>query len=151
MRFSIKYKLLLAILATICLVVICIHLFGQWSFDRGFLRYVNTIEQTRLEGDLGRLEERCREDLGIELAQLTSGEDAASGDDEDLSELDAELAVAEGAGEAASAEPADGGSPLAAPAAPRPRAVAVDHTERLREMTLDELRELCRKILRRCV
>ncbi len=49
MRLSIKYKLLLTILSTICLVVISIHLIGQWSFQRGFMRFVNTTEQARLE------------------------------------------------------------------------------------------------------
>lgn len=49
MRVSLKYKFTLALLGCISLVVLCMHLFGQWSFERGFLRYVNTVEKTRLE------------------------------------------------------------------------------------------------------
>ncbi len=49
MNLSIKYKLLLTILAAISLVVISIHLIGQWNFQRGFIRFVNTTEQARLE------------------------------------------------------------------------------------------------------
>ena len=49
MSFSIKHKLLLTILAAISLVVISIHLIGQWNFQRGFIRFVNTTEQSRLE------------------------------------------------------------------------------------------------------
>ena len=49
MNLSIKHKLLLTILAAISLVVISIHLIGQWNFQRGFIRFVNTTEQSRLE------------------------------------------------------------------------------------------------------
>jgi two-component system sensor histidine kinase BaeS len=49
MRLGIKYKLLLTILAAISLVVVSIHMIGQWSFQRGFVRFVNTTEQARLE------------------------------------------------------------------------------------------------------
>lgn len=49
MSLSIKHKLLLTILAAISLVVISIHLIGQWNFQRGFIRFVNTTEQSRLE------------------------------------------------------------------------------------------------------
>ena len=49
MRLSIKHKLLLTIIAAISLVVISIHMIGQWSFHRGFIRFVNTTEQARLE------------------------------------------------------------------------------------------------------
>lgn len=49
MRLSIKYKLMITILLAISLVVVSIHLLGQWSFHRGFLHFVNTAEQSRLE------------------------------------------------------------------------------------------------------
>ncbi|PLX80817.1 MAG: two-component sensor histidine kinase [Desulfuromonas sp.] len=49
MRFSISHKLLLLILAAIGLVIVAILLLGQWSIHRGFVRFVNNIEQARLE------------------------------------------------------------------------------------------------------
>ncbi|MCK4536360.1 MAG: HAMP domain-containing protein [Desulfuromonadales bacterium] len=61
MQFSIKYKLTFAMLGGICIVVICMHLFGQWSFDRGFLRYVNSVEKPRLELLSNTLEETYSE------------------------------------------------------------------------------------------
>ncbi len=56
MRLGIKYKLMLIILATISLVVVSINLIGQLSFHRGFIRFVNTTEQARLEQLAGELE-----------------------------------------------------------------------------------------------
>lgn len=58
MRFSIKYKLLLTFFITTTLVVGSMLLFMSWSFDRGFLEYVNTVE---LEG---------HNNLVLELAEL---------------------------------------------------------------------------------
>ena len=49
MRVSLKYKFTLALLGGISIVVLCMYLFGQWSFDRGFLRYVNSVETSRLD------------------------------------------------------------------------------------------------------
>lgn len=49
MRLNIKYKLMLIIFAAILLVVLTIHAIGQWSFQRGFVRFVSSIEQARLE------------------------------------------------------------------------------------------------------
>jgi two-component system, OmpR family, sensor histidine kinase BaeS len=49
MRIGIKYRLFLAILAATATVVLCMWLIMQWSIDRGFLRYVNTLEQQRLD------------------------------------------------------------------------------------------------------
>ena len=48
MKLSIKYKLLITIIATISLVVVTIFLLGHWSFQRGFLQFVNTAEQARV-------------------------------------------------------------------------------------------------------
>lgn len=48
MRIDIKYRLFLSMLAATGAVVLCMWLIVQWSIDRGFLRYVNTLEQERL-------------------------------------------------------------------------------------------------------
>jgi two-component system sensor histidine kinase BaeS len=57
MKIGITYRLFLAILAAASLAVVSMFLIMQWSIDRGFLRYVNTIEQARLVRLSGRLEE----------------------------------------------------------------------------------------------
>ena len=62
MRLSIKYKLLLTIIAAISLVVISIHMIGQWSFHRGFIHFVNTTEQARLEQLASDLQELYEEE-----------------------------------------------------------------------------------------
>lgn len=49
LKVGIKYRLFLSILAATAAVVLCMWLIVQWSIDRGFLRYVNTLEQERLE------------------------------------------------------------------------------------------------------
>lgn len=49
MHLSIKYKLMFIFFAAILLVVLTINAIGQWSFHRGFVRFVSTIEQARLE------------------------------------------------------------------------------------------------------
>jgi two-component system sensor histidine kinase BaeS len=49
MKLGIKYRLFLSMLAATAAVVLCMWLIVQWSIDRGFLRYVNTLEQERLE------------------------------------------------------------------------------------------------------
>jgi two-component system, OmpR family, sensor histidine kinase BaeS len=45
MRFTIKYKLLLTLLLTTIVVVATMAFLMKWSFERGFLEYVNTVEQ----------------------------------------------------------------------------------------------------------
>jgi two-component system sensor histidine kinase BaeS len=57
----IKYRLFLAMLAATGTVVVCMFLIMQWSVDRGFLRYVNTIEQERLERLAGELRQTFSE------------------------------------------------------------------------------------------
>ncbi|MFH7325973.1 ATP-binding protein [Desulfurivibrio sp. C05AmB] len=57
MRIGIKYRLFLAMFAATAAVVLCMWLIMQWSIDRGFLRYVNTIEQQRLVSLAGELEQ----------------------------------------------------------------------------------------------
>lgn len=49
MLLSIKYKLMFIIFVAIILVVLTIHTIGQWSFQRGFVRFVHATEQVRLE------------------------------------------------------------------------------------------------------
>lgn len=77
---SIKYRLLLALLGATGAVVLCMFFLLQWSVDRGFLRYVNTIEQERLEALAGELErtyaergswEFLRADFGRWLRTMT--------------------------------------------------------------------------------
>jgi two-component system sensor histidine kinase BaeS len=48
MKISIKYRLFLAFLIATCTLVGCMFLVMKISFDRGFLRYINNIEQDRL-------------------------------------------------------------------------------------------------------
>jgi two-component system, OmpR family, sensor histidine kinase BaeS len=52
-RFKIKHRLFLAMLAASGAVVICMFLIMQWSIGRGFLAYINTMEKERF----GRLAE----------------------------------------------------------------------------------------------
>lgn len=49
MNIGIKYRLFAALLVATALVALAMFLIMQWSIDRGFLRYVNTLEQERLE------------------------------------------------------------------------------------------------------
>ncbi len=48
MFFSIRIKLAIAFLLTTALAVAGMFLFVQWSFDRGFLEYLNTRQQEKL-------------------------------------------------------------------------------------------------------
>jgi len=43
-KLTIKYKLFLTILAAVLCVIVGMLLLMQWSFNRGFLRYVNNLE-----------------------------------------------------------------------------------------------------------
>ncbi len=49
MRLQISQKLVLALLGLTLLVLIATLGLARWSFERGFLDYVNALEQTRLE------------------------------------------------------------------------------------------------------
>lgn len=49
MKIRIHYKLFAAILAAILVVVVYMTMVMQWSFDRGFLRYVSTVEYEQLK------------------------------------------------------------------------------------------------------
>ncbi len=57
MKIGITYRLFLAILAAASLAVVSMFVIMRWSIDRGFLRYVNTMEQARLIRLSARLEE----------------------------------------------------------------------------------------------
>jgi two-component system sensor histidine kinase BaeS len=48
-KLSIRYRIFLAMLAATAVVVLSMFLIAQWSFNRGFLQYVNTLEQERLD------------------------------------------------------------------------------------------------------
>jgi len=56
MKISLHYKLFAALLAAILAVIIYMTLVLQWSFDRGFLNYLNTAEQGQLEHIAGELQ-----------------------------------------------------------------------------------------------
>ncbi len=55
---SIRFKLLSTLLVATCGLVICMYLVMQWSFDRGFLTYINAQEAPKYE----RLAERLSQE-----------------------------------------------------------------------------------------
>jgi two-component system sensor histidine kinase BaeS len=57
MKIGITYRMFLAILTATFLAVVCMFLIMQWSIDRGFLRYVNSMEEKRITRLAGLLEE----------------------------------------------------------------------------------------------
>lgn len=57
MNIRIQYKLFLAMLAVACGVVACMFLVMRWSFNRGFLDYVNKADLERVESLAEVLEE----------------------------------------------------------------------------------------------
>ncbi|WP_432823549.1 ATP-binding protein [Trichloromonas sp.] len=63
MRTGIKHRLFIALLAATGLVAVGMLLIMQWSIDRGFLQYVNTLEQERLERLAIELEQAYAEQL----------------------------------------------------------------------------------------
>ncbi|WP_305042317.1 ATP-binding protein [Geoalkalibacter sp.] len=64
MKIGIKYRVFLAMLAATAAVVLCMWLIMQWSINRGFLRYVNTLDQERLATLAGALEQAYAEQGG---------------------------------------------------------------------------------------
>jgi len=58
MKIGIKQRLFLAIVAASVLSVISMFMVLQWSLDRGFLRYANSLEQSRLATLVEALEKR---------------------------------------------------------------------------------------------
>ncbi|MBU1565808.1 MAG: HAMP domain-containing protein [Proteobacteria bacterium] len=61
MKITLHYKLFGAILTAILVVVIYMSLVMQWSFDRGFLVYVNIVVQDQLKRIAADLESHYRE------------------------------------------------------------------------------------------
>ena len=57
MGIRLRQKIFLVMLAAMAAVVLCMYLVMRWSFDRGFLKYVHTLDQARLETVAGRFEE----------------------------------------------------------------------------------------------
>jgi two-component system sensor histidine kinase BaeS len=57
MKIGITYRLFLAILAATILAVVSMFLIMQWSIDRGFHRYVDSMEQKRIARLAQRIEE----------------------------------------------------------------------------------------------
>lgn len=62
MKIRIQYKLFLAMLAVACGVVVWMFLVMRWSFNRGFLEYVNKADLERLDVLAGTLEEAYAEE-----------------------------------------------------------------------------------------
>ena len=62
MKLNITHRVFLAILAANGIIVCCMFLIMQWSMDRGFLKYVNQLEQNRLE----RLASKLEQAYGVE-------------------------------------------------------------------------------------
>lgn len=56
MKIGITHRLFLSILVATSLAILCIFLIMQWSINRGFIQYLNTLDQGRLEQMSGRLE-----------------------------------------------------------------------------------------------
>lgn len=57
MKSSISRRIFLSLLAATGIVVISMLLILQWNVDRGFLQYVNRLEQERLQKLAGKLEQ----------------------------------------------------------------------------------------------
>ena len=49
MKLNVTHKVFVAILAANAIIVLCMFLIMQWSMDRGFIRYVNQLEQNRMD------------------------------------------------------------------------------------------------------
>lgn len=56
MKLTLTYKFFLTMLAAVCVVVAGMFLLIQYTFDRGFLNYVNKVETERLESLAANLE-----------------------------------------------------------------------------------------------
>lgn len=61
MKIGIAHRLFLAILVATCLATLCIFFIMQWSINRGFLQYLNILDQSRLEQLTRRLEQAYAE------------------------------------------------------------------------------------------
>jgi two-component system sensor histidine kinase BaeS len=61
MKIGITHRLFLSILAATCLAVLSMLLIMQWSINRGFLQYLDSVEQERMEQLADRLEQAYAE------------------------------------------------------------------------------------------
>jgi two-component system, OmpR family, sensor histidine kinase BaeS len=61
MKIGITHRLFLSILAATCVALLCMFLIMQWSINRGFLQYLNSLDQGRLEQMVGILEQAYAE------------------------------------------------------------------------------------------
>lgn len=61
MKIGITHRLFLSILVATSLALLCMFLIMQWNINRGFLRYLHSLEQGRLEQLAGRLEQAYAE------------------------------------------------------------------------------------------
>jgi two-component system sensor histidine kinase BaeS len=61
MKVGITYRLFLAMLIATALAVVAFLLIMQWSIDRGFLQFINNLEQARMARLAERLEESYAE------------------------------------------------------------------------------------------
>ncbi|MBZ0157135.1 MAG: HAMP domain-containing protein [Alphaproteobacteria bacterium] len=69
MRIGITHRLFFSILAATCLAILCMFLIMQWSITWGFLRYLNTLDQVRVEQIAERLEQAYGEQGGWDFIQ----------------------------------------------------------------------------------
>src|SRR5512145_2831034 len=74
MKIGITHRLFLAILAAALLSVCSMVVIMHWSLERGFLRYVNNLEQTRLTRLATSLEERYAERGSWDFLKSDRGE-----------------------------------------------------------------------------
>ena len=61
MKIGITHKLFLSILAAAFLALLSMFIIMQWSINRGFLQYLNSLEQGRLEQLAERLAQQYAE------------------------------------------------------------------------------------------
>ncbi|NVN99644.1 MAG: HAMP domain-containing protein [Geobacteraceae bacterium] len=71
MKLNVTRRVFLAILAANAIIVLCMFLITQWSMDRGFLRYVNQLEQTRMERLAAKLGRTCFQSGGWDFLRKT--------------------------------------------------------------------------------
>ena len=69
MKLSLAQKLVVAFLGLTLLVLTATLGLARWSFEQGFLDYVNALEQTRLE--------RVRDDIALEYRNADQWEEPA--------------------------------------------------------------------------
>jgi len=64
MKFGITFRLFVSILAAAVLTVFVMFFVMQWNLDRGFSRYVKSVEKTRISRLAEQLEEKYSQDRG---------------------------------------------------------------------------------------